>query len=354
MSLEKLRKQIDVLDKQIVALLNRRANITLKIGDIKNKTGKSIYCPEREKEVFNKVSELNQGPLSKDALESIYREIMSASIALEKKIKVAFLGPQATFTHQAALKRFGSQVEYKSCENITDVFVEVEKDNVSYGVVPIENSTDGAVNHTLDMFVDSDLKICSEVILNITHNLMATCEKEDIKKIYSKGEVFGQCRIWLQNNMPGVDLIEVSSTSKAASMAAKEKGSACIASSLAGQIYGLKLLAKSIQDSAHNITRFFVIGKNQVGITGKDKTSLLMLVKDKVGALHDMLVPFKKYGINLNKIESRPFKRKAWEYYFFVDLEGHRDELKVKKTIEELELNCKFLKVLGSYPSADY
>jgi chorismate mutase/prephenate dehydratase len=353
MSLKNLRKQIDATDKQIVALLNKRAGIIVDIGRKKHTSGSSAYCPEREREVLKKVSDANRGPLNESSLECIYREIMSGSLSLEKKLTIAFLGPEATFTHQAALKRFGSQMNYVSCQSIADVFNEVEKDSADYGVVPIENSIEGAVNHTLDMFVDSDLKICAQVILDISHNLLSCTALNKIKTVYSKAEVFGQCRIWLQRNLPGADFVEVSSTTKAAQIAAKTKGAACIASLLAARMYKLDILARSIEDSPHNRTRFFVIGKTGTAPTGNDKTSLLFSIKDKVGALHEMLLPFKKYKVNLNKIESRPSKRKAWDYYFFVDLEGHQHSPRIHKALSELEHKCKFLKILGSYPVGD-
>ena len=350
MSLKKLRRQIDYTDNQIVRLLNRRADITLKIAGIKRKLGRSIYSPDREREVLRSIAIMNSGPLKTDALQAIYREIMSSSLALEKPLSIAYLGPEATFTHQASLKRFGSQVEYVSCESIAKVFAEVEKDNVDYGVVPIENSIEGAVNHTLDMFMDSDLKICAQIILDVSHNLLAKCAKEKIKRVYSNPQVFGQCRIWLQENLPGIEIIEVSSTTRAAQISAREKYSASIASILAAKIYGLNVIARSIEDSPHNITRFLVIGKTDVPYTGHDRTSIMFSIKDRVGALHDMLLPFKKYRVNLNKIESRPSKKKAWDYYFYVDLEGHQDEPRIKKALAELENKCKFLKLLGSYP----
>lgn len=350
MKLASLRKKIDNLDSRIVRLLNERAKITLDVSRVKRKSGKSVYSPEREQEVLNKISSLSRGPLSSNALQAIYREIMSCSLSLEAPLKIAYLGPLATFTHLAALKRFGSQVKYTACESISDVFAEVEKNNADYGVVPIENSVEGAVSHTLDMLVDSDLKICAQIILDVSHNLLGKCPKEKIKRVYSNPQVFGQCRIWLQKNLSYAEHIEVSSTAAAAQIVAKEKNSACIASLLAAQTYKLNVVASSIEDSAHNFTRFLVIGKSDTPATGQDKTSLLFSIKDRIGALHDMLLPFKKHKINLTKIESRPSKRKAWDYYFFVDLEGHRDEPQIKKAISELENKCKFLKVLGSYP----
>ena len=349
-ALNSLRKKIDETDRKIVDLLNTRARIILEIGATKRKAGKGAYCPDRERDVLRKIAALNRGPLDKDALLSVYREIMSGSLALEKPLQIAYLGPEATFTHQAALKRFGTQVSFVPCNGISDVFLEVERGNCDYGVVPIENSIEGAVNHTLDMFMDSDLRICSQVMLPISHSLLSRCALKDIRRVYSKFEVFGQCRKWLQENLPQTELIESSSTTKAAKIAAGEKGAGSIGSALAAKIYGLTIVAGSIEDSPHNITRFFVIGKAEVPPTGHDRTSLMFSIKDKVGALHEMLVPFKKYGVNLNKIESRPSKRKAWDYYFFVDLEGHVGTPKVKKAIGELENKCKFLKVLGSYP----
>ncbi|HNX81826.1 MAG TPA: prephenate dehydratase [Candidatus Omnitrophota bacterium] len=350
MSLEKLRKQIDALDKRIISLLGERAAITVSVAHQKIKTGKSIYAPERERQVLDKIKILNKGPLTNEGLEAIYREIMSSSLALEKPLRIAFMGPEASFSNLAALKRFGSQVQYAACESISDVFLEVERDACDYGVVPVENSIEGAVSYTLDMFMDSDLKICSQIILNVSHNLLAKCPKENIKRVYSNPNVLGQCRLWLQHNLPGVELIEVSSTTKAAQFASREKGSASISSVLAARKYDLHIIDRDIEDSPHNITRFFVIGKDIAGRTGNDKTSIMFSVKDKIGALHDILLPFKKYAINLSKIESRPSKKKAWEYYFYVDLIGHCQDGKVKKAIALLENKCRFMKVLGSYP----
>ena len=350
MQLKTLRRQIDNLDKKIIRLLNQRANTTLNITNLKRKQGQGIYSPDREREVLKKITAVSKGLLSPKALEAIYREIMSCSLSLDKPLTVAYLGPEATFTHLAALKRFGSQIKYIACNSIAGVFLEVERGAADYGVVPIENSVEGAVTHTLDMFVDSELKICAQLILDISHNLLANCAKEKIKQLYSNPQVFGQCNIWLQKNLPLVDKIEVSSTTRAAQLAAREKNSACIASLLAAKIYKLKVIARDIEDSPHNITRFLVIGKTDVPQTDEDKTSVMFSIKDSVGALHDMLMPFKKYRINLTKIESRPSKKKAWDYYFFVDLGGHRDEPRVKKALLELENKCKFLKILGSYP----
>jgi len=351
MNLQDLRSQIDNIDGKIVRLLNARAKVTSKVSKLKYKEGKSAYSPDRESEVLRRVTAYNQGPLTSKALEAVYREIMSCSLSMLKPLRIAYLGPVATFTNLAALKRFGSQVEYIPCNTIADVFLEVERDDANYGVVPIENSIEGAVSHTLDMFVDSDLKICAQIILDVSHNLLSNYPKGEIRHIYSNPQVFGQCRIWLKENMGAkVELIEVSSTTRAAQIATCEKYSACIASILAAKVYKLNVIAGDIEDSPHNITRFLVIGKADVLSTGKDRTSVIFSIKDKVGALQDMLMPFKKHKINLTKIESRPSKKKAWDYYFFVDLDGHRDNPKVKNALSELENKCTFLKVLGSYP----
>jgi chorismate mutase/prephenate dehydratase len=350
MSLDKLRKKIDSLDSKLIKLLNLRAKATKEIGKIKIDTGKSIYNPEREMDVLRKVTSSNNGPLKNRAVEAIYREIMSAGLSLEKVLKIAYMGPQASFSNLAALKRFGSQMNYIPCGGIAEVFSEVERQAADYGVIPVENSIEGAITHTLDMLVDSDLKICSQVNLDVSHNLLANCAKNKIRKVYSNPQVFGQCRIWLQKNLPNVELIDVSSTTRAVQIAKKEKNSAAIASLLASKVYGLKVVTADIQDSLHNITRFLVVGKNVAKKTGHDKTSLLFSIKDKVGALYEMLLPFRKFGVNLTKIESRPSKKKAWEYYFFVDICGHKDDLKIQKALNELERKCNYLKILGSYP----
>ncbi len=350
MKLESLRKKIDLVDKSIIELLNKRAAFSRDIGKLKLRLDKSIYSPDREKKVLARLARLNKGPLKREAIEAIYREIMSGSLSLEKSLVIAYMGPRASFSHQAALKKFGSLVEYFAGDTISDVFNEVEKGNCDYGVVPIENSIEGAVTHTMDMLVDSDLRICAQIILEISHNLLSKSKINTLKKVYSNPQVFGQCRLWLERNLPRVEWIEVTSTSRAAQICAKEKNSASIASVLAAQVYGLKVVAKDIEDTPHNITRFLVIGKYGVSPTGEDKTSIMFSIKDKVGALHDMLVSFRKYRINLTRIESRPSKRKAWDYYFFVDLQGHQSNPRVKKALLELENKCKFLKILGSYP----
>ncbi len=350
MSLKKLRNKINTIDGKVVSLLNERAGITLKIGQEKFKLKKGVYSPDREKEVLERVKALNKGPVPAGAIEAIYREIMSCSLSLEKPLDIAYLGPEASFTNLAAIKKFGSQVNYVSCDNIPEVFQRVEKDYCDYGVVPIENSIEGAVTHTFDILVDSDLKICSQILLEISHNLLSKGAISQIRTIYSNPQVFGQCRNWLLSNLPKAEWVEVSSTTRAAQIASQKKNSACIASTLAAKVYNLKILKKGIEDSLHNITRFLVISKNDVPQTGKDRTSILFSIKDRVGALQDMLKPFSQNRINLTKIESRPSKKKAWDYYFFVDFEGHRSDKRVKKALNDLDDKCTSLKVLGSYP----
>lgn len=353
MDLKQLRKKIDELDQKIISLLGERTEYVLEVGKSKTETGQSIYAPERESEIYQKIDSLGgKMSLPKDALKAIYREIMSASLALEKPMTIAYLGPEATFTHLASISKFGASVRYVPSPNINEVFQEVEQGRADYGVIPVENSIEGAVSHSLDMFVDSELKICSEVLFEISHTLMSNSDLKNIKRVYSNPQVFGQCRHWLEMHLPRVDLIDTASTTAAAQRAAKEEGSAAIGSKLAATLYNLPILEEAIQDFAKNVTRFLVVAKKYPSPTGNDKTSLVLSVKDRVGALYDMLQPFKKYKINMTKIESRPSKRKAWDYYFYIDFHGHADQPKAKKMLDEIEGRVKFLKVLGSYPSS--
>ncbi|VAX36577.1 Chorismate mutase I / Prephenate dehydratase [hydrothermal vent metagenome] len=350
MNLNDLRKKIDSIDGKVVKMLNERAGYSQEIGARKLKHKKGIYAPHREKEVLERLAALNEGPMPDGAFEAIYREIMSSSIALEKPLSIANLGIRGSYSSIAARKKFGSQIEYTSCRSIADVFTKVENEECDYGVVPIENSTEGAVTHTFDMLVDSELKICSQVLLKISHNLLSKEPIDKIKKIHSNPQVFAQCRNWLLKNMPNADQIWESSTTKAAEITSKQKGHAALGSVEAAEVYKLKVLKKNIQDIPHNTTRFLIIGQNDADPTGKDRTSILFSIKDKVGALYSMLQPFYKNKINLTKIESRPSKKKAWDYYFFVDFQGHRSDTDVQKALGQLEEMCKYLKILGSYP----
>ncbi len=350
MSLDHIRKKIDSMDEKIIELLNERTKLALEIGQIKKEKGADVYAPDRESEVYRKIETISKGPMPHDALKSIYREVMSASLSLEKPISVAYFGPEASFTHLASLSKFGSSVHYVSCPGISDVFQEVDRNRVDYGVIPVENSIEGAVNHSLDMFIDSDLKICSEILFEISHNLMATCELKQIKRVYSINQVFGQCRTWLERNLPRVEMIETTSTTQGAQKAVKEEYAAAIGSKLAATLYNLNILAEGIEDYTHNVTRFLVVGRTISPPTGSDKTSIVVSIKDKVGALYDFLKPVRDNQINMTKIESRPSKKKAWDYYFFIDMEGHIQDPVLNKTIGLVESSVKFLKVLGSYP----
>lgn len=350
MDLSHLRKKIDGLDAKIIELLNDRAAITLSIGHEKIKNKKPIYAPAREQDVLKRIKSLNAGPIKNEALESIYREIMSAALSLEKPLRIAYMGPEATFSHLASLKKFGASVGHVACDNVAEVFNKVESGDCDYGVVPIENSIEGVVTHTMDLLVESDLKICSQLMLNVAHHLMSKGSLAHVKEIYSHPQILGQCRQWLMKNCPKAHLMPVVSSTKAAQIVAGKKNAACIASQIAAPLYGLTILKSNIQDSAHNITRFLVIATMDVPPTGNDRTSLVFSIKDKVGALHAMLTPFMKNKINLTKIESRPSKKKAWDYYFFVDCEGHQSDPAVARALSTLEGMCKFLKILGSYP----
>lgn len=353
MSLPEHRKAIDKLDAQIVRLLNERTRHVLAIGEIKLKAGEEIYAPHRERAVLRRISRLNGGPMTDEQLAAVYREVMSSALALEKSLTIAYLGPEATFTHQAAIRRFGASLRYAALKTIADVFTEVSKSRADYGVVPVENSTEGVVTHTLDMFVDSDLKIVAQIILKVQQCLMSNTPRARIKKLYVHPQSLAQCRGWIQNHLPRVEIIETSSNARSAELAAKEPGSAAIGGVLAAEKYDLEILEQDIQDNAANATRFLVLGRQCSPPTGADRTSLMVSISHKVGALHHALAAFRRNRINLTKIESRPSKRKAWEYYFFIDCDGHVQDRKVTKAIELLGRECSYVKVLGSYPNAE-
>ena len=354
MNIPEHRKAIDKLDAHIVRLLNDRTRHVLAIGDIKLAAGEEIYAPHRERAVFERVCKSNAGPMTDEQLCAIYREIMSSALALEKTMTIAYLGPEATFTHQAAIRRFGSSLRYASQKTIADVFTEVAKNRADYGVVPVENSTEGVVTHTLDMFVDSDLKIVSQIVLPIQYCLAGNGRGlKHIKRLHVHPQALGQCRRWVQQNLPGVEVLEASSNARSAELAAKDKSAAAVTGILAAEKYGLRILEQDIQDNAANATRFLVLGRQCSPPTGDDRTSLMVSVSDKVGALHNAIAAFRRYKINLTKIESRPSKRKAWEYFFFIDCDGHAQDKKVARAIQHLGAHCNFVKVLGSYPNTD-
>ncbi len=351
MSLEDLRKQIDTIDTDLLRLLNDRADVVHKVGEFKKREGLEIYAPDREEILLKSLVSKSDGRLPEKSIRAIYREIMSAALALEEDLKIAYLGPPGTWTHQAALGKFGQSVEYHPQPSFADIFDQVTRKIVDYGVVPIENSTEGAVTHTLDLFAESPLKIYGQVMLPIENNLMARCKKGEITQIYSHPQVIAQCRTWLGRNFPGIPTMEISSTAAAAEIAKKESGVAVLGGSLLAKLYDLDILESAIQDIATNTTRFLVISHKTCPPTGDDRTSVMFSVRDEPGSLHKALEPFEKFSINMSKIESRPSKRRAWEYFFFVDVAGHCEDPGLTKVIDQLNNHCSFVKVLGSYPA---
>jgi len=350
--LEPLRRRIDELDRQIIELLNQRAEVVVQVGKAKAIGGAPIYAPDREQAVLRRIAELNRGPLPQKTLQAIYRELMSGSFALEKPLRIGYLGPEGSFSHLASERKFGSSVEYRALTDIRAVFEEVARGHCDLGVVPIENTTGGGVIDTMDSFIDADVHICAEVLVEIHHNLLAKCAPDEIKLIASKPEVFAQCRNWLSTSMQEIELVPVASSSRAAEMAANETHLAAIGSVLAAELYGLKVVFANIEDKPNNMTRFFVISRTPAGRTGHDKTSILFTTAHKAGALAAGLDVFAKYGVNLTNIDTRPSKRRNWEYYFFVDAEGHCEDADLAAALEELKDHCGELHVLGSYPRA--
>jgi chorismate mutase/prephenate dehydratase len=344
---------VDALDLEIVNLLNQRVQHAGEIGKIKHANGADYYDPTREAQVMAKVCSLNPGPIKNPTIRSVYREVISGSIALEKKLVIAYLGPEATYTHQAAISNFGVSLDYHSIKTIPDVFGEVESGAADYGVVPIENSTEGAVFHSMDMLVESDLHICSQVYMPIEHCLISQSPLEEINEVRSKDQALGQCREWLRTNLPDAEVVDLVSTAEAVRLAKETKGIAAVASALSAQRYGVKIQARGIQDREDNVTRFLVVGKTQAKPLGdgRDKTSLVISLRDEVGALEKTLQAFAKRGINLSKIESRPSRKKAWDYYFFIDLIGHYEDEAVQAAVQDLKGHCPLVKWLGSYPN---
>jgi len=349
--LDQLRQKIDALDDDILSLLNERAKVVIQVGKAKMGKKQEFYVPSREQAIYQRLTAKNSGPFPSEAVRRVFREIISASLALEQPMKVAFLGPQGTFTHSAALQQFGLSAQLVPQKSIPAVFEEVLRGRANYGVVPVENSTEGIVSHTLDMFMDSDLQINAEILLEISHDLLSLSGRlEDVRKVVSHPQGLAQCRKWLEDNLPDVPLVDVASTALAAQMVGEDESAAAIASEMAGTLYGLRVAKKKIEDNPNNFTRFLVIGQKRPARSGRDKTSIMFSVKDEPGILYRMLEPFSKRQINLSKIESRPLKKKAWEYIFFLDIEGHFDDDIVKEAVEELGKCCQFIKILGSYP----
>ncbi|SMN11360.1 Chorismate mutase I / Prephenate dehydratase [uncultured Candidatus Thioglobus sp.] len=353
-TLEQLRNEIDVIDEQVQGLITDRARLAQEVAQVKKKSGvvSSFYRPEREAQVLRKIKDRNQGVLDDNNMAHIFREIMSACLALEQKLKVAYLGPEGTFTQEASLKHFGNSVSGLDCASIDNIFLEVEKGNADYGVVPIENSTNGIIGATVDSLWSTNLKICGDVEIEVHHQLMTNDIKQEIKTIYAHQQAFEQCRRWLENHYPNAELRPVLSNALAARMVKDTANSAAIASEYALNLYELERIAKNIEDSAGNTTRFLAIGKEPVPASGNDKTSILVTTKHQSGALFDLLEPFKTMDINILQLARHPIASVKWEYLFLIDFAGHYDEQQIQQTLAMVEEKTSKLKLLGSYPVA--
>ena len=353
MGLDEWRARIDEIDRQLLRLLSQRAELSLEIGRAKRESGEPVLVPQREQEILEELARLNPGPLPAGAIRAIWSEVLSASRCLQRPFRVSYLGPPGTNTHLAALRHFGSSAEFLPVRGIAEVFEEVERGRAEVGLVPIENSTEGVVNHTLDGLIDSELLICGEVSLEIHHHLLSrAADLGEIKRVFSHPQALAQCRGWLGRHLPDADVVEMPSTAVAAEQAVLDASTAAVASELAGQLYRLQPLRERIEDHANNMTRFLAIGRQAAGRTGRDKTSILFSIRDEVGTLHRILEPFASARLSLTKIESRPTRRRPWEYVFFVDFEGHRDDPVTQGVLAAVRERCLFLKVLGSYPIA--
>ena len=351
--LEALRQHIDTLDEQLVALLNERAKVVVKIGQVKRDDNAPVYSPERERRVLKQIRDWNTGPLPNSCVEAIWREVMSGSFVLEKPLRIGYLGPPGTFSHLAARRKFGASIEYDNLDSIHAVFEEITRGHIDLGMVPIENSTEGSVSDTLDSFVDSAVRIYAEVLINIHHNLLANCDPEQIERVYSHPQALAQCRKWLSVQLHQAERIPVASTSKAAELAADDDRGAAIGSPLAGEIFGLKTQFADIEDNPKNTTRFFVIGKQAAPRSGDDKTAIMFTTVHKPGSLSQVLDVFRDQDLNLTHIDKRPSQRVNWEYYFFVDFLGHGEDQNVRAAIETARKHCLQLTVLGSFPRAE-
>lgn len=351
--LEELRNKIDLIDSELLRLLNERADLVHEVGLIKRQGGLEVYAPEREEKLLQNLVAKSKGRLSEQSIRAIYREIMSAALALEQDLKIAFLGPEGTWTHQAAISKFGNSVAYAPQKSLDDVFDQVERKLVAYGVVPIENTTEGAVSHTLDLFADSSLRICAQILLSIENHLLSRSGRERIKRIYSHPQVFVECRKWIARHMPQVEIVEVSSTAKAAALARNDEEGAAIGGSLLAELYNLTVLESTIQDHSQSQTRFLVLCHRTSPPTGKDRTCLMFSVRDKPGSLVDALRPFNQFQINLSKIESRPKRGALGEQYFFVDLAVHCTDVSFITALDQVQSHCTFFKILGSYPDTE-
>ena len=350
-----LRDQIDALDLQIMQAISDRARCAQQVAEVKKQQGDSAYYkPEREAQVLRHIMEQNSGPLDNEEMARLFRQIMSACLALEQPVKVAFLGPEGTFTQEAALKHFGDSAISVPMAAIDEVFRDVLAGSCNYGVVPVENSTEGVISHTLDSFMDSSLKICGEVELRIHQNLLIgpNTNKDNITRVYSHAQSLAQCRQWLNSNLPNVERVAVSSNAEAAKRVQGEWNSAAIAGDMSCQLYGLEKLNDKIEDNPDNSTRFLIIGRQEVPPSGDDRTSIVVSVQNKTGALHDLLEPFRRNNVDMTRLESRPSRSSKWSYVFFIDFVGHIEDASVAAVLKELSADVADLKVLGSYPRA--
>jgi chorismate mutase/prephenate dehydratase len=353
MGLDEWRSRIDEIDRQLLGLLNQRAQLAREIGRAKLDSGRPVFVPEREQEILEDLVRLNPGPLPAAAVRAIWSEILSASRSLQRPFRVAYFGPPGTNTHVAAVRHFGESAEYVPVRGIPEVFEAVERERTDVGVVPVENSTEGSVSHTLDGFTESALSICGEVLLEIHHHLLSrAADLPEIKRVASHPQALAQCRAWLDHHLPHAEVVETASTSAAAEQAVLDATVAAVASELAARLYGLPVLRERIEDHVGNVTRFLVIGRQAPARTGRDKTSILFTIRDEVGTLYRILEPLAAARLNLTRIESRPTRRRPWDYVFFVDFEGHRDDPVTQGVLAAVRERCLFVKVLGSYPMA--
>jgi len=353
-TLEELREAIRIKDLEIVKLLNERARISVEVGKAKNSRGREVYDPSQESKVYEQLRRINEGPLTDGALRKIFGEILSSSRALQAPTRVAYLGPEASFTHLAALSHFGGSAEFSAADSIPGVFGSVERKKADWGVVPVENSLEGSVKLTLDRLISTSLTIRAELFSRITHNLLSVGEDlSGIRRVYSHPQALAQCRAWLRANLASCALLETESTAEAARRVAGDPESAAVGSILAAEVYGLRILAEGIEDHPLNTTRFLVIGQGTSEATGRDKTSILFATPHVPGALHAALEPFARERINMIRIESHPMRDRMWEYLFFVDLSGHASETKVSSCLKEMGKVTTFIKVLGSYPMGE-
>jgi chorismate mutase / prephenate dehydratase len=353
LKLADLRRQIDAIDASILASLNQRAQLAIAVGELKHQTGAPVYRPEREAQVLVKLAERNQGPLPNGAITAIYREVISACRELERRMRIAYLGPPGTFSEEALRRHFGDGVEAVSCSSIDEVFRATESGACDFGVAPIENSTEGAVNRTMDLLQHTGLEISGEVSIPIRHNLLARTDSlVGVNRICAHPQALAQCQTWLDRNAPGIERVPVSSNAEGARLASLAADTAAVAGEGAARLYQLEFVGRSIQDDPSNRTRFIVLGQYRCAPTGSDQTSLILAVPDRAGAVHALIEPLARHGVSMKRFESRPARQGNWEYYFYIDVLGHRDDAAVASALTELRENAAFYRVIGSYPRA--